>query len=85
MTCRQTLAITSHRVLAGDLNEHETVWWTLTRNVRWYCLDPLQGSPSPLMSLLQWIKLTSLLHLDYKTLCIETYVSGCGNRSISIC
>ena len=26
ISCRQTLAVTSHRVLASDLNEHETVY-----------------------------------------------------------
>ena len=26
ITCRQTLAISNHRVFASDLNEHETVY-----------------------------------------------------------
>ena len=86
MTCRQTLAVTSHRVLAGDLNEHETVYGGRL-------LELLDGTASISASrLAKSVSVTASMDQTnfiapfglQDSFCIETYVSGCGKRSIEV-
>lgn len=86
MTCRETLAVTNHRVLAGDLNEHETVYGGRL-------LEMLDGTASISSSkLAQNINVTASMDQTNfiapfslgDSFCIETYVSGCGKRSIEV-
>lgn len=86
MTCRDTLAITNHRVLAGDLNEHETVYGGRL-------LEMLDGTASISSSrLAQSINVTASMDQTNfiapfalgDSFCIETYVSGCGKRSVEV-
>ncbi|SFV39553.1 acyl-CoA thioesterase [Ligilactobacillus acidipiscis] len=86
MTCRQTLAVTSHRVLAGDLNEHETVYGGRL-------LEMLDGTASISASrLAKSVSVTASMDQTnfiapfglQDSFCIETYVSGCGKRSIEV-
>ncbi|HIZ96777.1 MAG TPA: acyl-CoA thioesterase [Candidatus Ligilactobacillus excrementavium] len=86
MTCRQTLAITSHRVLAGDLNEHETVYGGRL-------LEMLDGTASiSAARIAKSVNVTASMDQTnfiapfglQDSFCIETYVSGCGNRSIEV-
>src|SRR5699024_8474890 len=78
LTCRQTLAITSHRVLASDLNEHETVYGGRL-------LEMLDGTAS--ISAIRLARASNVTasvdELNY-SLCIESYVSGVGSRSIEV-
>lgn len=86
MNCRQTLAITSHRVLASDLNEHETVYGGRL-------LELLDSTASISASYVAHKK-TATASLDRFTFIapfklqdffyIETYVSGVGKRSIEV-
>ncbi|MCI1954610.1 acyl-CoA thioesterase [Ligilactobacillus acidipiscis] len=86
MTCRQTLAVTSHRVLTGDLNEHETVYGGRL-------LEMLDGTASISASrLAKSVSVTASMDQTnfiapfglQDSFCIETYVSGCGTRSIEV-
>ena len=86
MTCRQTLAVTSHRVLAGDLNEHETVYGGRL-------LEMLDGTASiSAARLAKSVSVTASMDQTnfiapfglQDSFCIETYVSGCGKRSIEV-
>ncbi|GAW64957.1 acyl-CoA thioesterase [Ligilactobacillus acidipiscis] len=86
MTCRQTLAVTSHRVLTGDLNEHETVYGGRL-------LEMLDGTASISASrLAKSVSVTASMDQTnfiapfglQDSFCIETYVSGCGKRSIEV-
>src|SRR5699024_4852239 len=83
LTCRQTLAITSHRVLASDLNEHETVYGGRL-------LEMLDGTAS--ISAIRLARASNVTasvdELNFlapfilnDSLCIESYVSGVGSRS----
>ena len=86
LTCRQTLAITSHRVLASDLNEHETVYGGRL-------LEMLDGTAS--ISAIRLARASNVTasvdELNFlapfilnDSLCIESYVSGVGSRSIEV-
>ncbi len=86
MTCRQTLAVTSHRILAGDLNEHETVYGGRL-------LEMLDGTASiSAARLAKNVNVTASMDQTnfiapfglQDSFCIETYVSGCGKRSIEV-
>lgn len=86
MACRQTLAVTSHRVLAGDLNEHETVYGGRL-------LEMLDGTASiSAARLAKSVSVTASMDQTnfiapfglQDSFCIETYVSGCGKRSIEV-
>lgn len=86
LTCRQTLAITSHRVLASDLNEHETVYGGRL-------LEMLDGTASiSAIRLARASNVTASVDgLNFlapfilnDSLCIESYVSGVGSRSIEV-
>ena len=82
LTCRQTLAITSHRVLASDLNEHETVYGGRL-------LEMLDGTAS--ISAIRLARASNVTasvdELNFlapfilnDSLCIESYVSGVGEH-----
>lgn len=86
MTCRQTLAVTSHRILASDLNEHETVYGGRL-------LEMLDGTASISASRLarSQVVTASMDQTNFiapfelnDSFCIETYVSGIGKRSIEV-
>lgn len=86
LTCRDTLAITSHRVLASDLNEHGTVYGGRL-------LEILDGTASISASRLGRADTVtaSLDELNFiapfvlnDSFCIETYVTGAGIRSIEV-
>lgn len=86
LTCRQTLAVTSHRVLASDLNEHGTVYGGRL-------LEILDGTASISASRIGRASLVtaSLDELNFilpfkldDSFCIETYVTGTGTRSIEV-
>lgn len=86
LACRQTLALTSHRVLAGDLNEHETVYGGRL-------LEMLDGTASiSAARLAKSVNVTASMDQTnfiapfglQDSFCIETYVSGCGKRSIEV-
>ena len=78
LTCRQTLAITSHRVLASDLNEHETVYGGRL-------LEMLDGTASiSAIRLARASNVTASVDELNFSLCIESYVSGVGSRSIEV-
>lgn len=86
MTCKQTLAVTTHRVLAADLNEHETVYGGRL-------LEMLDGTASiSAARLAKSINVTASMDQTnfiapfglQDSFCIETYVSGCGKRSIEV-
>ncbi|WP_311406727.1 acyl-CoA thioesterase [Liquorilactobacillus uvarum] len=86
MNCQQTLAITSHRVLVSDLNEHETVYGGRL-------LELLDSTASISASHIARTE-TATASLDHFNFIapfklkdffyIETYVSGVGKRSIEI-
>lgn len=86
ITCRQTLAVTSHRVLASDLNEHETVYGGRL-------LSLLDGTASISASRCARTQCVTGLVEDVDfivpfalqdSLCIETYVTGIGQRSLEV-
>lgn len=86
VTCRQTLSISNHRVFVNDLNEHETVYGGRL-------LELLDGSASIAASRLARVETVtaSIDQLNFiapfkmqDSLCIESYVSGSGHRSIEI-
>ena len=84
--CKKTLAITSHRILASDLNEHQTVYGGRL-------LEMLDGTASisatrlarcqTVTASLDQTNFITPFELD-DSFCIETYVSGVGNRSIEV-
>ncbi|KRL05857.1 acyl-CoA thioesterase [Liquorilactobacillus oeni] len=86
MKCKQTLAITSHRVMSSDLNEHETVYGGKL-------LEMLDGSASISASRLCRTQ-TATAAVDQfnfiapfqlnDSFCIESYVSGVGKRSLEV-
>lgn len=86
LTCNQTLAITSHRVIANDLNEHETVYGGRL-------LEMLDGTASISVSrLCRSLSVTAAIdNLNFiapfklqDSFCIESYVTGVGKRSIEV-
>lgn len=86
VTCRQTLSISNHRVFVNDLNEHETVYGGRL-------LELLDGSASIAASRLARVETVtaSIDQLNFiapfkmqDSLCIESYVSGAGHRSVEI-
>ncbi|KRL01644.1 acyl-CoA thioesterase [Liquorilactobacillus capillatus] len=86
MNCQQTLAITSHRVLASDLNEHETVYGGRLLEL----LDSTASISASRIARTQTAT-ASLDHFNFimpftlkDSFDIETYVSGVGRRSIEI-
>ena len=86
ISCRQTLAVTSHRVLASDLNEHETVYGGAL-------LALLDGTASISASrfarsqcvtaALDQVNFIEPFVLN-DSLCIESYVTGHGKRSLEV-
>lgn len=86
ITCHQTLAVTSHRVLASDLNEHETVYGGAL-------LSLLDGTASISASRFARTQCVTGLVEDVDfiapftlqdSLCIEAYVTGAGQRSLEV-
>lgn len=86
MSCRQTLAITNHRIIASDLNEHETVYGGNLLQL----LDGTASVSAARFARTQCVT-ASIEHVDFlkpfalnDSLCIESYVTGCGNSSIEV-
>ncbi|KRN89342.1 acyl-CoA thioesterase [Ligilactobacillus ceti] len=86
VTCRQTLSVTNHRVLASDLNHHDTVYGGRL-------LEMLDGTASISASRAARVDTVtaSLDQLNFiapyqleDSFCIETYVSGIGGRSLEV-
>ncbi|KRM96997.1 acyl-coa hydrolase [Liquorilactobacillus aquaticus DSM 21051] len=86
MNCQQTLAITSHRVLASDLNEHETFYGgrllELLDSTASISASHIARTETATASLDHFNFIAPLKLKDF--FYIETYVSGVGNRSIEI-
>lgn len=86
VTCRETLAVTVHRVLESDLNEHHTVYGGRL-------LEMIDGTASIASARLarEGTVTASVDNLNFikpfviqDSFCIEAYVSGVGSRSIEV-
>ena len=86
ITCKQTLAITNHRILSGDLNEHETLFGgrlieiidaTSSVSAQRACRHRLVTGAIDNMNYLKPFKLDDAI-------CIESYVTGTGTRSMEV-
>ncbi|MCC7666484.1 acyl-CoA thioesterase [Liquorilactobacillus satsumensis] len=86
MNCAQTLAVTSHRVITNDLNEHETVYGGKL-------LEMLDGTASisasrfcktqTVTAAVDQFKFIAPFKLN-DSFCIESFVSGSGKRSLEV-
>ena len=86
ITCRQTLAITSHRILASDLNEHDTVYGGELLSL----LDGTTSISASRFARTQCVT-AAVDNVNFlapfvlnDSLCIEAYVTGAGKRSIEV-
>lgn len=86
ITCHETLAVTNHRVLASDLNEHDTVYGGRI-------LELLDGNASIAAARLARCQTVTAAvdRFDFiapfalhDSLCLVSYVSGAGHRSLEV-
>lgn len=86
LTCKQTLAITNHRILNGDLNEHGTLFGgrlmeildaTASVTAQRACRSHL------VTAALDNVQFIAPFTLD-DAMCIETYLTGSGTRSMEV-
>ncbi|SEM33090.1 acyl-CoA hydrolase [Ligilactobacillus sp. WC1T17] len=86
ITCQQTKTISEHRVINGDLNEHETFYGGRLLAI----LDGVASIPATKLARCQVVT-ASVDRVNFlqpfalnDALKIECYVSGVGNRSIEV-
>lgn len=84
--CKETLAITNHRVIAEDINEHETVYGGRI-------LEILDGTASTSAARLARTQTVTAAIDDvnfiapfalHDSFCVESYVTGVGTHSIEV-
>lgn len=84
--CKETLAITNHRVISEDINEHETVYGGRI-------LEILDGTASTSAARLARTQTVTAAIDDvnfiapfalHDSFCVESYVTGVGTHSIEV-
>ena len=81
--CKETLAITNHRVISEDINEHETVYGGRILEI----LDGTASTSAARLARTQTV--TAAMNFIapfalHDSFCVESYVTGVGTHSIEV-